>query len=206
MLFRRNLSWADLAEEEEAELESGAPSDVAIRIFEGPYQPQLEAAFDQQQQHAATSTQSEHRMSKGGASTRRTDDLQLGGQVAVEEPVVGEQLPKSFARLEFSESARLAEPVLCDAGVQVATDVVAHQTGTCRPCISFNRSSGCSFGASCDFCHMEHDLPKGKRMCKKKRDRMRKFIERQLAQTGPASGDAMNGDKADDEDGSPEVA
>jgi len=62
-----------------------------------------------------------------------------------------------------------------------------HAEGTCRPCAFARSTSGCKFGAACNFCHLVSEHPESVRMrpCKGKRERYKRTmaaIESRIAQ------------------------
>jgi len=91
----------------------------------------------------------------------------------------------------------LKEELPLEAGDQVSAMWARHQDGTCRPCLYFRRPAGCPIGAFCGFCHFEHAPPRRGRMCKKKRGRLRKSIQEQLAHVKVEAEDQESADNED---------
>jgi len=79
---------------------------------------------------------------------------------------------------DAATTASAASPSVGSAG---------HAAGSCRPCAFARSSSGCKFGAACNFCHLVSEHPESMRMrpCKGKRERLKRTmaaIEEQVAQ------------------------
>mmetsp|Transcript_95169 Transcript_95169/g.274043 ORF Transcript_95169/g.274043 Transcript_95169/m.274043 type:complete len:282 (-) Transcript_95169:294-1139(-) len=93
---------------------------------------------------------------------------------------------------ELSEGAQSgdAKPVTLTASSGQAVRVVGrsvgsqnHGVGKCRPCMFVHTVVGCSNGAACTFCHLNHRRTKVTRPCKAKRDKFKALVEQQARQT-----------------------
>lgn len=73
-----------------------------------------------------------------------------------------------------------------------------HDAGQCKPCMFSHSLIGCSSGAACEFCHLNHRRRRGPRPCKAKRDRFKAIVQRQAREAGLA--DADIGEVAEDQD------
>jgi len=66
---------------------------------------------------------------------------------------------------------------------------IFHDSGTCKPCLFVRTDVGCSSGADCEFCHMQHR----RRCCKGKRDRYKKRVARIQDEAASAAGEPREG-------------
>eukprot|EP00913_Durusdinium_trenchii_P012686 g11912.t1 len=68
------------------------------------------------------------------------------------------------------------QPVAKGVGQPSSVGSIAHviPEGKCKPCIFISAPCGCDKGTECPYCHLTHKF----RMCKGKRDRTRRLLEK----------------------------
>jgi len=70
-----------------------------------------------------------------------------------------------------------------EEGELTSVGSILHARGTCKPCVfAHSERKACKSGASCTFCHFEHAPKRRLRVCKKKREELKRFTEEQRQQ------------------------